>query len=414
MSLYVIVFYGNGFFLKILPTFVIHKQSPIMKLQYTLSLFLILLFTACSSYNVIPITKNADVPQTAGLYYSLPRSVLTFDITVTRIDKIAGPYAKYASKYLGIKDPVLKNQTSYELTDISINTYAEPDPEHYYFVDLKNYKSSKAKSMMIALSESGLIQDLNDNSDKKIEQDNKKYQNRKKIDYSETFKYFADANLVERIDTIIEKISMDTVTVERRTLKRSMVEKSMEQKAKEAADFIMKIKEQRLDIITGAQEVAYSEATVKYMSEELDRIEKEYMMMFVGITETEVTHFRYYYLPQSDLYTASIPLFKFSRAKGIVDQEDAEGEMVYVHIDRARNTKNLEEFVANNSDQDANHGFYYRIPEYAKFTIKQGTKLKAEASFLIAQFGVVTSLPAKYSKVQFYPNSGAIRKVEIK
>jgi len=386
-----------------------------MKLQYIAFTLLTILFTACSSYHVIHVDKDTEAPKTDGFYYSLPRSVLTFDITVTRIDRIAGPYAKYAAKYLGIKDPVLQNKTSYELSDISINTYSEPDPEHYYFVNLKNYKASKSKSMMIALSESGLIQDLNDNSDKKVEQDKKESSNRKKIDYSETFKYFADANLVERVDTIIEQISMDTITVERRTLKRRMVEKSMEQKAKDAADFLMKIKEQRLDIITGAQEVAYSEATVKFMSDELQRMEKEYMMMFVGITETEVLHFRYYYLPQSNLYTASIPLFKFSKLKGIVNEDAPNGEMVYVHIDRARNTENLEGFVANNNnDSDAKHGFYYRIPEYAKFTIKQGNQLKAEASFLIAQFGVVTSLPAKYSKVQFYPNSGAIRKVEVR
>jgi len=56
---------------------------------------------------------------------------------------------------------------------------------------------------------------------------------------------------------------------------------------------------------------------------------------------------------------------------------------------------------------------FYRIPETAKFTIKEGDNLKAEASFLIGQFGVVTSLPSKKVKVQFYPNSGAIRRVEI-
>ncbi|MCK5857348.1 MAG: DUF4831 family protein [Bacteroidales bacterium] len=385
-----------------------------MKLQYFISGLLIIMLSACSTYNVIPIGENTEAPKTAGFYYSLPRTVLTIDITVTRVDKISGPYAKYASKYLGIKDPVLKNITTYDLTDISINTYAEPDPEQYYYVDLKKYNPIKAKSMMIALSESGLIQDLNDNSDKKVEQDKKESSNRKKIDYSETFKYFADNNLVERVDTIIEQISMDTVTIEKRTLKRSMVEKSMEQKAKEAADFIMKIKEQRLDILTGAQEVPYSEATVKFMSEELEKLEKEYMMMFVGITESEVMHFRYYYLPKSDLYSASIPLFKFSRTLGIVKDDNAPGDMVYIHIDRARNTKNLEKFAKSNSNGDGKHGFYYRIPEYAKFTIKQTETLKAEASFLIAQFGVVTSLPAKYSKVQFYPNSGAIRKVEVK
>ncbi len=385
-----------------------------MKKQYFISLLLILVFTACSTYNVIPINENSEAPKTSGFYYSLPRSVLTIDITVTKIDRIAGPYAKYASKYLGIKDPVLQSVTTYDLTDISINTYAEPDPEQYYYVDLKNFRPTKAKNMMIALSESGLIQDLNDNSDKKIEQDKKEKSNRKKIDYSETFKYFADNNLVERVDTIIEQISMDTVTIEKRTLKRRMVEKSVEQKAKEAADFIMKIKEQRLDILTGAQEVPYSEATVKYMSDELAKMEKEYMMMFVGVTESEVLHFRYYYLPQSDLYSASIPLFKFSRTKGIVTDDNAAEDMVYIHIDRARNTKNLEKFAEANAKGEGNQGFYYRIPEYAKFTIKQGETLKAEASFLIAQFGVVTNLPAKYSKVQFYPNSGAIRKVEVR
>ena len=384
-----------------------------MKLQYISSALLIFIFTACSSYDVLHIKERTEAPQSAGFYYSLPRSVVTIDITVTRIDRISGPYAKYASKYLGIKNPVLQNKTYYELSDISINTFAEPDPEQYYFVNLKKYRPIKAKSMMIALSESGLIQDLNDNSDKKVEQDKHERNNRKQIDYSETFKYFADANLIERIDTIIEQISMDTVTVEKRTLKRRMVEKSMEQKAKEAADFITKIKEQRLDIITGAQEVPYSEATVKFMSEELEKMEKEYMKMFVGVTETEILHFRYYYLPQSNLYTASIPLFKFSLSGGIVGEDNAEGEMVYIHIDRARNTQNLESFVEKNSDNKNKHGFYYRIPESAKFTIKQGSTLKAEASFLIAQFGVVTSLPAKYSKIQFYPNSGAIRKVEV-
>lgn len=385
-----------------------------MKLRYIITTLLVFLLASCSSYEVIRIKKDTEAPQASGFYYSLPRTVLTIDITVSRIERLAGPYARYASKYLGIKDPVLQNVTTYELSDIAINTYAEPDPEQFYFVNLKNYKPSKANSLMIALDKSGLIQDLNDNSDKKIEQDKNENSNRAKIDYSETFKYFADNNLVERVDTIIELVSMDTVTVEKRTLKRRMVEKSMEQKAKEAADFIMKIKEQRLDILTGAQEVPYSEATVKYMSEELDKLEKEYMMMFIGVTKTDVLHYRYYYLPKSEVYSASIPLFKFSYKSGIIDESISGGEMVYIHVDRAGNTKNLEDFVNRNADDKDKKGFYYRIPEYAKFTIKQGETLKAEASFLISQFGVVTSLPAKNAKVQFYPNTGAIRKVELR
>ncbi len=388
-----------------------------MKKHIKIFLVVIISFflNACSSYNVIHVNEDSTVENSQGFYYALPRNVVTIDISVKKITKIAGPYAPYASKYLGIKDALKSNSTSYELTDIKINTYAEPDPEQYYFVDLSKYKGFKANAMMMSLSEAGLIQDINDNSDKQVEKEKDEKKEKNNIDYSETFKYFADANLVEKVDTILEQVIMDTTMVERMRLKRSLVEKTMEQKAKEASEFLMKVKEQRLDIITGAQEVAYSEATVKYMSEQLAEMEKEYRKLFTGITQRETLHYRYYYLPESQIYSASIPLFKFSNNEGIVKENNKEGDMVYIHIDRARNTTLLEKFIENESDEkEVNKGLSYRIPEYAKFTIKEGETLKAEASFLISQFGVIANLPARDAKIQFYPNSGAIRKVEIK
>ena len=375
----------------------------------------ILFLSSCSSYNVIHVNEDSKIENAQGFYYALPRNVVTIDISVKKITKIAGPYAPYASKYLGIKDALKSNSTSYELTDIKINTYAEPDPEQYYFVDLSKYKGFKANAMMMSLSEAGLIQDLNDNSDKQVEKEKDEKKEKNNIDYSETFKYFADANLVEKVDTILEQVIMDTTMVERMRLKRSFVEKTMEQKAKEASEFLMKVKEQRLDIITGAQEVAYSEATVKYMSEQLAEMEQEYRKLYTGITQRETLHYRYYYLPESQVYSASIPLFKFSNKDGIVKENNRDGDMVYIHIDRARNTTLLEKFLENdNEEKEVDKGLSYRIPEYAKFTIKEGETLKAEASFLISQFGVIANLPARDAKIQFYPNSGAIRKVEIK
>ena len=65
-------------------------------------------------------------------------------------------------------------------------------------------------------------------------------------------------------------------------------------------------------------------------------------------------------------------------------------------------------------DKTKNIGFYYRVPEYSKFSIIYQKDLKAEASFLISQFGVVLNLPAVNNKIQFFPNTGAIRKVEVK
>lgn len=386
--------------------------------KINISFILLALFVAsCSSYNVIHVEADNKPVDAEGIFYALPRNVVTIDIEVEEVRFIAGPYASYASKYLGIKDALLNTTTNFELSDIKINTYSEPDPDQYYFVDLSNYGGYKAKSMMMSMSKSGLIQDLNANSDLQLEKEKREHNAKSEIDYSETFKYFAGANLVEKIDTIVEQVILDSTTVERMHLKRSLVEKSIEQKAKEASELLMKIKAQRFDIITGAQEVAYSGETVAYMSEELAKMEQEYMKLFTGIVQRETLKFRYYYLPESHVFSASIPLFKFSKFLGIVKETNSEGQMVYIHVDRARTTSTLEKFV-NYTDEEQNSkkvdkGLFYRIPETAKFTIKEGDELKAEASFLISQFGVVTNLPAKYTKVQFYPNSGAIRRVEV-
>lgn len=388
-----------------------------MKLRnIVIALSFIAVFVGCDTYkyNVLKVDKASEPPKSFGLYYSLPRNVITIDITVTKTDKIAGPYAAYASKYLGIKNALKTNTTSYDLTDIKINTYSEPDPDQFYFIDLGKMNATKSRSIMMSLSEAGLIQDFNDNSDEAVMQEKREEMKKDRIDYSQTFKYFADANLKELVDTLIEKISVDTLILEKQVLKRSLVEKTMEEKAKEAADFILHVQDQRFDILTGAQEVAYSEATISLMNNELKALEEEYMELFVGITNTSTFHYRYYYLPESEVYNASIPLFKFSTTMGIMAEDASGGDLVFIKVDRARNTMNLEDFIAkNNPEKEEKRGLYYRIPEYSKFTIMQGDISKAEASFLISQFGVIGYLPPKYTKLQLYPNTGAIRKIDF-
>lgn len=373
-----------------------------------------ILLNACSSYNVIKVDSSTIENSGEGYYYALPRTIITIDISVTKNDVYKGVYAEYASKYLGIKNASQSNVTTYELSDIRINSYAEPDPDNFYFVDLNKYRASKSQSMFLCLRESGLIQDINDNSDAAIKQEEKALEEKNSINYAETFKYFADDNLVEKIDTIFEKVNIDTATIEKMILKRTFVEKSMEEKAKEASEFIKKIKAQRFDILTGAQEVAYSDATIKVMISELERLEKEYLMLFIGTTSKETLHYRYYYIPESQVYSASVPLFRFSKFTGIVADNYEAGEVVSIRVDRSQNTQKLEAFMKTATNGKSTHGFYYRIPEYAKFSINQGKVIKAEAAFLVNQFGLVASLPPANLKVQFFPNTGAIRKVEMR
>lgn len=385
-------------------------------MKYRLFAFALLIFSlsACKSYyNVVSVKDNQPILDATGYYYSLPQNIISIDVRVVKTEHIVGPYAEYASKYLGLKNVRLENSTSFEMTDFKINTHSEPDPNHFYFVDLSNLKE-KSKELMLKLSEGGLIQDVNDDSDEIVKSEQKEYQKIHKIDYSRTFKYFADNNLIEQIDTIVKLVNVDTMLVEKQVLKKSMVEKSIEQKAKEAADYISKLRNQQFDVITGMHEIAYSGETMQFMYEELKKLENEYMTMFTGIENEVVYNYRYYYLPEAHVYSASVPLFKFSKIHGVQDIDYNIGETVYVQVDRATNTELLSQFNNNiERSEDSPKGFYYRIPEYAKFTIIHGKTLKAEVKLLVSQFGVVANLPANVNKIQFYPNTGALRKVVI-
>ncbi|MBC8456807.1 MAG: DUF4831 family protein, partial [Deltaproteobacteria bacterium] len=58
-------------------------------------------------------------------------------------------------------------------------------------------------------------------------------------------------------------------------------------------------------------------------------------------------------------------------------------------------------------------GFYYRIPELARVSVKQPDGSLKETQCLISQLGVVTYLPASKWKVNFHEETGGIKKVVI-
>jgi hypothetical protein len=371
---------------------------------------LIVLLTACqSSYNVVQVSPDALPSNRDGMFYALPRTFVNIEITITKTDYFKGPYAEFAERYLGLKGVEIQNFTRFEISDVTFKTYTEPDPEHYYFVEFGKRGFDKSALFTLGLTEAGLIQSVNEPAEKVDVEKTSYSRSDYLIDNSKTF-FFPGANVYEKVDTIIEQITVDTLIVEKQTLKRTLVEKTTDQKAREAADFINKIRDNRFNMITGFQEVAYEKATIQFMYESLEELEKEYVKLFTGLTTTSTLKYRFSYLPEGNVYNFSMPLFKFSSKHGIVMENHPYGEMVYVVVERGQNTVQLEPFVKKLSEiKRKKHGFYYRIPEYAKFSLKQGITTKAEATFLISQFGVIHSLPPGKSKLLFYGNSGAVK-----
>lgn len=371
-----------------------------------------LFLSACSGkihvVNINDITEKDDL---AGVYYALPQTVVTVDVSITKTDKIRGPYYMYANKYLGLGNVVTGNSASYEISRIDIGSYVEPDPLHYYMIKPPR-KALRKRNLLINLSESGLIKSINE---KTISADigNNEYsfsENEASIT-SETFNYLVDANIFERIDTVIEMIHLDTITIERHTLRSSFVEKDMEQKAKEVAEYIIKIKEKKFELLSGFTEIPYERATIEYMYEQLDKLENEYLLLFTGISISKTNTFRFVYLPKKEEVEQPIHLFNFSESEGILDQLRQDGDEFVLEIKNKATTNPLSMLFGNRENKK--NGIFYRIPEYGTVSLICNNKVEAEASLIINQFGVVHSIEPSNLQLQFYPNSGAINSVGI-
>jgi hypothetical protein len=377
---------------------------------------LMIVATSCStSINVKHVSADSEKIKNEGVYYSLPKTVVTVEANISKIYKIKGPYADYASKLLGLTNVITENSSSYSLDNMKIDSYSIPDPDQYYFVEIPR-SCHKRNSVLLQLSESGIITSINDLNKLNVKTNPSDTLEVQSDVITKPFNYaFVNSNQTATFDTIIQTINADTASFKKETIKKVYVEKTIEQKAKEAADYIMKIKENEFDLLIGYSEVNYSKESIEYMYGQLKKMETEYLNLFTGVTITH--HFKYHssYNPADPKNMINVPLFRLSSKEGITDTSNANGEIVYLKIDKLENSKTLESF--NNAKQNAKrkqHGFYYRIPEYAKVSVFYEDKVKAESNIPVSQYGVVSELPSvKKMKALYYPNTGALKSVAV-
>lgn len=392
--------------------FVFEKDEPMKTRFYSSFLLMVaVLLAGCSpQINIVKITDREKPSDKSGVYYALPRTFVKVDVIVNKTEYIKGPYAEYAGKYLGLTNVIKSNSTIFEIAEYKLSTYQEPDPKQFYFVEMKNSSCSESKNLVLALDANGMLVSGNPSADQpKYDKPVYTFEEEGNI-YPDIFKSYTDLNLFEKVDTIIEKVNQDSVMVEKMTFKRSLVEKTPEQRAKEAADFIMKVKDNRFNLISGFQEVNYDKETFKNMNDELEKMENEYRKLFTGIIFTKKITYSFTYLPDPSRISDSTVLFRFSKLHGMLTANDAYGEPISLIISKSGNTDELHKYqFGKDSLKVSQHGFYYRIPDYAEVKlITPGTE-NIKGKFLISQYGVLTSMPADVRRFDVFPETGGLK-----
>ncbi len=363
--------------------------------------------------SIVPLVNDVEAQKHEGIYYALPKNMIRVDIWVEKVEFIRGPYSEYAGRLLGLENVQHTNSTTYHLTAAGMNVFHGVDPEKFYFVRIPEKNIS---NMHFSLSPEGLMQSASWEVTAKSGEKTKTGKDAEKSELRTEFVDITVPGFIEKVDTFIRRINVDTTTFEEVFFRKTFIEKSTEQKAREAANFILKLEDQRFSLITGYHEVNYSAEVMKYMNDQLLNLQNEYLTLFKGKTITTNHHYSYFYEPLPDNENQRQILCKFSPSLGILDKKSASGEPVTIEFNKAGNVAQVAGHQKmREKEKRKMTGFYYRIPDKAGFIIRNGELIVDENQFLISQLGAISFLPFDgVREIQFYPETGSVKYFRLK
>lgn len=328
-----------------------------------------------------------------GIIYALPRTNLNFTITTKRTDIYPGPYHEYAEKYLGIENVPDKETSFWQITDIVINSYKDIDSEQFYMLQ----PNGKLNFDFNKLIENEVILPIN--KPIKTQFENEFYS----INNAENGIVFKDLSVSKYVGeeeiTYYKRVQRDSLYAKVPVVKTQSVYKSFEDKAKEAANFIFKIREKRVELLSGMADFYPEGRSLEVALKEMDRLENEYLTLFVGKQFKSNYEANFEFVPTNSELNQPYILFRFSEERGVLQANDLRGRPIIVEIQKTNQTKNLQFLIddqINREGLEFKNKLYYRIPELTLVEIFDGNKLLAKRKVNVEQYGITVSLPAEF------------------
>lgn len=368
-----------------------------------LSLAAFLLLGAASAYPQYVTTpaSEAHPEKDDGVFYSLPKNIIRVSVVVEETQNHKGPYSDYCSKFLGTSDYIKSDSKSYRIVDVNTAIGVMPDKDAQFFVYTKQ-TDEKNKTvnypLSICLTDEGLLAGVGYSN---FELKNESKITRTVISNSEEieFKYFAEQNFFKTADTTVRKITIDTTVVFINDIQDTIAYLTFEQKAKRAAQKLSLIRENRFNIITGFNEVPYEHNTVLVMSNELRKMEKEYLELFVGKSVKRLVEKQFYIIPERGRQQQTV--CRFSKETGF----EGQGEELTISFSPAGQQTNRIPDATNNR-------IICRNPLYSTISITYKAEKLCENHFPISQFGEYVLVPLNGTKLIINPKNGQVINID--
>ncbi len=329
----------------------INYIAIIMRIKYILSVLLM-----CLSMGLVA-QPTLDKAESALIYY-MPYTWVDVYVEYQQMTAKVGPFVQYAERYLGTKDVVTEDAVVYTLTDIRLTTRTTADAKRAYKVPLTG---KGIKASYLTLDEHGVLQAIN--LREPLSTPHKKGAPKVKKEH--------DAHTVPCMPLLEEQ----------------MMANSIAKMAEGAARQIYRIRETRLNILSGDVDHAPADGeAMKLVLQELDAQEQALTALFIGTKTTKTLHKEYALDPAA---TTNGVLFRFSQYAGPVAADDLSGEPYYIDVH-----KTIQHHTAAAEPVQSKYPtyIYYNLPGSATIDILHNEDVLVEKTMPVAQFGISVPL----------------------
>jgi len=327
-----------------------------------------LIFTLASALLLTMASANAQV------IYSLPSTTITLNVTAEKENFIAGPYAKYAQKYLGAAAKTA-DEVLYTLKEVTVRPYVEIDPSETHVAKAAN---GIIPDTFFQMCTQGVI--IYSDS-----QENRKEQWRFPATASEGAFDAMDLgeNLTSATTTLYKTVKTENGFNKVAVQQSEVVEKSLEKKAAEAAQRIFDLRKSRVQIITGDTDATYSGEAMGAALKEINRLEQEYLSLFYGLSETSQQKMNFDVVPTKENTKQMYVAFRLSETEGLLPSSDVSGRPIVLELSLNKQGK-LPEMPAA---KKVNLQVTYRIPVTATVKLLDSQKMLLQTRIPVYQLG---------------------------
>lgn len=324
---------------------------------------------------------TADKHNEYGLVYSLPVTAMEMTFTAKRQVLVAGPYSRYAKKYIGADKVIADNAEIWSITGVDVDYYGAIANDTQYLMQLKPGQTS-----YIGVDENGMLLSINTEPESPSPSPTVSKPDNEPAITGREYLQFVNEDFISSQSTA--------------------------KQAQMLAESLMEVREAYISLTRGtADNMPTDGRQLELMLQSLREQELALTRAFTGASYTETYTRTYSFIPEAD---GSTVVARFSDFMGFVDAGDYSGAPVQVSVavtaegELPKDAAGVEKMLPKDAVR-------YCIPGEARIEISHDSQPLYSHETEFSQFGVVFGLDPKLftdkkapSYATFNPVTGGI------